>query len=929
MQSVRGKAAALTLLMLTTTFGTVAMPGHGGADDPHAPIEIGSDQELRQNACACVRNPSASGTASDPYIISDWRVNSASGEGITIKNIRTEHFIVRDNTVDAETAIQLINTGDRGKVIGNTVNYKDIGIRLFNTAAEVEDNTIDGTWNTFGWIGGKGILVNGGSPQIQGNQLTDGVVGIKALSSSPTILENDLVSNRDAVLLSKAAQATLRDNAVNLSARWGLIVADSSSARLIGNTIQGGQGGIIADSAAGLYLEGNNISNQQTDAVRFTNTQVTMFRNTISNNWRGAVGSQSSDLLIKDNIFRNNGGGLSNVHGDAIRLADTKGSLIGNEIRRNQGTGISIKHSILELKDNRLYNNTFGFSIPYDSKQTIDRMSGNIVNGVNVDGTDDPSEKRLFYKRVGIEITNQTVDSGFHEGFYGVLTKQGAVVLYDVADVLIQNVTFSYNVVADDSLGEGRAIKVQSGFNVRIRGNVFINNEQGVLSVDSRTFIKDNECDIDVDPPNTVCFHAKGGYVTVRSNIIAHLAVGVRYGLHNGVPAGGVISDNEIRATTRAGIWLRSTSAQAEHALRAEFNTMEENSVGMLLVDFHGRVEGNVIGNSTWAAVQLKDRTNATFEGNVIVENEKGIVDTEPCSSNYRTPCSSGVFVDNRIKANTKIGVRLHNGGSFQGDVVTGNEIGLKLGGSTVLEDVTVSANGRAGIEAEGHIGLRNATIQHNGRVGLNVEGTVRADETNASYNEEDGIRVRGRAHLEASAAVGNEDDGIDIRGSARIQGGDFSNNTQAGMRLAGTIFYVTECEVSYNHDGAIMADAMVEVDTDLDLTIDPPPIPSVDDLTDDDEEQDPLFMHDCNVVANQEYAVKASANTIVNATNNFWGKAGPKIDMPVASGDNVISAHVLATPYYKSRAHDTTCVVPSTEIGSPGEETRACLEFS
>lgn len=896
MQIVRGKAVALSLLILTTTFGSVAMQGYGGADEPHSPIQINGDQELRTNACSCIRNPGASGTATDPFIISDWRITNAAGPAIVIRDISEEHFVIRDNTLDADDGVRLINTGDRGTILRNAINYQDKGIFLKNSATDVTDNILQGTRSTNYWPGVVGIRIDGGAPEIRDNHISKARYGIKATSSSPTIVENELLGNFDSITLRKSTHGVLKDNVVRLAEHWGLTVQDSAHADLIGNEIREGQGGIIVIGAS-LYMENNTVFNQRTDAVQFKDAHVTMFRNRIIDNWRGAFGSSDSDILAQENVFRNNDKA-------ALQLVRSEGRVIANTVDLN-GIGIRLKSSIITMEDNVLRNNTYGFSIPYDSRQSIPLMSGNVVNGVNVDGTQAPSEKRFFYQQTGIVVSDETIDSGHSDGFFGSLAVQGAVIIYDAFNVTITNNTFKEN---------ARAVFVYNSSFVSIEGNVFLNNEEGVVTVKSRTFIKDNECDIDIDPPRTVCFEGKAGFVTVRSNTIAHVAVGVRFSLHAGVTTKGIIDDNKITATTQTGVHLEGNRNQNEHHVKATFNHLEANVVGMVLVNFHGTLEGNVVANSTWAGIHLRERTNATFLNNHVILNARGIVDVQSCTPNFTTPCSSGVFVGNVIKGNAKIGVRLDAGGSFEGDVIAENKIGIEIQGRALFTDVNVTGNERVGLDGRGRIGLQGGNFSANGRAGASIEGRLVAEDTNASDNGENGLVIRGRGDLEGVVAFRNDGDGVNARGSARITGGNFSNNSQAGLRLAGQIFSVSDCEASFNSDGVIMTDALIHVDTDLEVNIQPPEI----DLQDDDgREQDPLFMHDCDLVANADFAVKASANTFVNATNNFWGnESGPKVDLPVLEGENVVSAHVIASPYWTSRDHDERGFLPRTEAG-------------
>ncbi|MDX1612090.1 MAG: right-handed parallel beta-helix repeat-containing protein, partial [Candidatus Thermoplasmatota archaeon] len=415
-------------MILISVLGGLAGPGTSSADDPHAPIVINGDADLASNACACVRNPGAAGTASDPYIISDWRIARAVGVGIEVKDVRTHHFIIRDNTVKAQHAIKLVNTGDRGQVLDNEITFEDNGIWTINASPRIVGNYIQGKAWVNSWWPTIGLRIEGGSPLVQENTFARGQRGIFAASSSPVIEDNEFSENQDAVLLTDSTEARLTGNTIRLAGHWGLVVRHSAKATLIDNEVREGEGGIVASSAT-LYMENNRVMNQRAEAVKFESSVVTMFRNTVSDNWMGAYGSTDSDVLIRENTFTNN-------QDAGIRLTRSEGTVEGNLLELN-GVGIDVRDSIITLRDNEMNNNTHGLSIPYGSRQTIPLMSGNVVNGVNVDGSLVPAEKRLFYKAAGVTISGQTIDGGHGEGYFGTTVEQGSLVVYDSTDVTI------------------------------------------------------------------------------------------------------------------------------------------------------------------------------------------------------------------------------------------------------------------------------------------------------------------------------------------------------------------------------------------------------------------------------------------------------------------------------------------------------------
>jgi len=899
---VRGKALAMALIALTGGLGSLAEITQGNADEPHGPIVIDGDQELRSNACACITDTDVAGTPSDPYVIEDWRITEGE-TALVVKNIRNEHFLIRDNTLETTEGIHLINTGDRGQVVDNLINFEDRGVYLQNTQTWMADNTVQSV--NHNWrVDSVAVDVDGGAPTIEGNYLSMGESGIEASSSSPTIEANELVGFEDAVLLTDSTEARLANNTIRLAEHWGVHLKDSADARLVSNEIREGEGGIVSKGAK-LFMQDNLVTNQKADAVRFVESTVTMFRNDIVNNWRGAYGSTDSDVTIVDNTFRDNGDEAGPNDNAALRLSGSEGRVDNNTIDGND-IGIRLDHSIIELTDNNLTDNRWGMSIPYSSKGSIPLMAGNTINGVNVDGTLDESEQRIFYEEVDRTVEGQLIDSGHSDGYFGTLFKQGAVVVYDSQDMTIQDNRFEYN---------ERAIGIQASNFVRVQDNQFTSNHEAVVAVDTgETFIKDNICEIEIDPPDSVCFRAGDGFTTVRANVIQNVDIGVQFTLD----ARGEIVDNDIKSTTKAGLQLEGYLGQDSEAVVVAQNEIEGNARGAVLSTFQGHFEANTIGNSSKAGVVVDQRTSATFEANTIVHNEGGGV-VDPCYESS-SMCSTGVFVDNKIKHNAEIGVKLGDGGSFRGDVIADNEAGVDVDGFVQAHDVELTGNADAGATVDGHLALHDANATANGKQGVVVRGELSADGVNASANGDTGIVARGQTHLEGVVAQGNDEDGAHLMGQAYVADANASANGEAGFRLGGTVFVVEECEASFNANGVVMTEGRVEVDPHVPV----PDVPSIEipDVPDtgDDEEEDPLWMHECDIVGNEDFSIRANVEAIVNATYNFWGKAGPRVDSPTLPGSNVHSPNVLSTPYYESRDHEVLCAVPATEAhaGTP-----------
>lgn len=920
---LRGKAVTLAILIVTSTVGFTAPPGMSSADTPHGRILIDEPGDFTApsatSGCRCVT--SGSGTQADPFIISDWQIKVFDGWAIEVEDIDNIYFTIRDNSLDAPQGIRLDNVGDRGQILGNDIIFSSDGIITKHASPRIVDNQLQGPTgvNDFNSMAMK---TTSGSPIVKHNVIVGGYLGLYAQGASLDLVNNTFKQNYNAITLTESADAELHDNTVTRSRHWGIVVTRSADAELYDNTIGDGEGGIIANDAT-LYMEGNLVTDQDGEAVRFLRSSVTMYRNEVVDNWRGAFGARQSDVNLVENTFTNN-------QESGILFEDVLGTVKANRIEHND-VGISLQRTIaIDLIDNKLYNNTYGFSIPYESRQAILGMSGNIVNGVNIDGEIRPDEQRVFYDAENVRISGQLIDSGNSKGFSGTNLAQGEMLIYDSDDVKITNNRFVH-------VDRGILIKSSdtdpsaNSRSIHIQDNVFFEVQQGVvIRGDVTAFVKNNTCEIEVDPDETFCVRASGdGFVAIGGNLIINFDIGIHLVADHGITTKADVHHNTV-VESEVGIRAEGTSDQSEHRVMIRANALENNTLGLELDRFQGEVKANLIANNTWAGVHLTARTNATFTANVVVDNEgAGIIDIDTCSDRYRHRCSSGVFVDNRVEGNAGVGIEVHDGGLFEGGVVADNEVGLKITGRAKLAGLNSTNNDRDGLRAEGEISIRKGNYTKNGGNGLIIRGDAFLRGLNASDNRDDGAHVEGMARVFGGTYNNNSRIGIESHGRANMAHFNASGNFVAGLRLNGTVFRLFDCEASLNGDGILMAEALVEVRVgppSVNLpTIEIPGVPNVPspDLG-EEEETDPLWMTECNIALNAEFALKASANTVINATGNFWGTDGPKVDVPLFPERNTIEAAGLFTPYWVDREHTNCGVLPTTTFG-PSADLVTC----
>ena len=142
-------------------------------------------------------------------------------------------------------------------------------------------------------------------------------------------------------------------------------------------------------------------------------------------------------ILVWNSSSHIKGNEISHCH-DGIFVFFCDPLVEENRVVSCQGNGTRFIGSNATAINNVLEFNDVGFDIPYDSKRVLEFMSGNTVNGYPA--------KDLYH--VGLKdetIRDLDLDSGASNGFYGLLTNQGSITLYDCENVTIENCTVKSN----------------------------------------------------------------------------------------------------------------------------------------------------------------------------------------------------------------------------------------------------------------------------------------------------------------------------------------------------------------------------------------------------------------------------------------------------------------------------------------------------
>jgi parallel beta-helix repeat protein len=284
----------------------------------HSPISLGAESDFTKpgagSGCECVR--SGSGSEADPFVISDWIVNSTNGDGIDIAETSV-HFVIARVDLHA-------NSSNSGLYITDAKN----GI--------VENSQITGWW--FG-----AYIFDSSNMEFINDTITGNQYGIQLeASSNNELLANRIEENRELGIFLRGSNTILRDNSV----------------------IRNGWGGINVDGTTGLananQIESNVVSGNAVFGIGVWQGTNNVFRsNTVAHNQ--VVGIMLTDgstknLVEANNVTKNGGSGIIIV-----------GESSGNTIRQNtaKGNGDGVKDfDLYDMASGNVWENN-----TYDTKK--------------------------------------------------------------------------------------------------------------------------------------------------------------------------------------------------------------------------------------------------------------------------------------------------------------------------------------------------------------------------------------------------------------------------------------------------------------------------------------------------------------------------------------------------------------------------------
>lgn len=658
-----------------------------------------------------------SGTAGDPYVISGWHVTGVATAALTIRDV-TAAFVVRDNLLDsatqALTVVDLQRTGAAGAFVDNVVQHRGTGVSITGGTVNVTGNTVAGPEPFCCSARSVGVRLTATTSNLTSNHVVRNDDGVASASGGVRLRSNTFDLNGVGVSLASGVDDVLQGNTFRDSSEAAAKLSQTTRTLLSGNTVVGGSDGFVLTSS---------VANASANSFTFlAGRGIAASLSVLGSSGDTVSSGASHGLHAADSTVTVTGLAASNLLGTGILLERTEGTVASSTVSGSAG-GIALSASRAALTGNVLTNNSFGLSIPYDSKQAVPLLSGNLVNGINVDGTIVPSQRRIFYNAWGFVVTGQTVDNGVSSAFSGVAIKEGGIVLYDPVDVSITGNVFRRQNAGVLSVG---------GANVQVRANSFIDNVCAVVFIDTDGDVKNNSVNLTIDPVATCGVNTTRGHVIIRGNTIFTVTTGIDVRASTGVVDLNFVQD------THVGIRVTGFSGQVAVDTRVDNNTLEVNRIGILAVAFHGTIRSNDVWASSDVGIRLENGSQTVVEANAVAMGRLGI-GSSSCGA------VAALCVDATLEAN----------------VVTGNEEGMNASGTFHLEANAFVGNEGNGVVVAGMLFLSGDVATGNGEDGFRVFGSLDARGANATANVEAGFRLNGTFFLIAEANVSGNGDGI------------------------------------------------------------------------------------------------------------------------------------------------------------------------
>ncbi|MBA3046447.1 MAG: Ig-like domain-containing protein [Candidatus Thermoplasmatota archaeon] len=242
-------------------------------------------------------------------------------------------------------------------------------------------------------------------------------------STVPSIFNHASVKFSESGIMCWGSEATITNSSIEYTYFHGILAGEGSTMLIKNNYINFTTwSGIITDNRSNAVVVNNNIRSSYYGVVCYDTAEI-------QNN------------LIRLCILGILAWGDANITFNQVRdcMDGIHGFYASPRVENNlivscDGNGTRFIHSNAILNNNTLVYNNVGMDIDYESKNLLDTMQNNLVNGIDI-------RDCFFVGKKDMVIDGLFIDSGWSKGYYGSLTAQGSVTLYDCKNITIQNST--------------------------------------------------------------------------------------------------------------------------------------------------------------------------------------------------------------------------------------------------------------------------------------------------------------------------------------------------------------------------------------------------------------------------------------------------------------------------------------------------------
>jgi parallel beta-helix repeat protein len=302
-------------------------------------------------------NGGGDGSAGNPYVIENWKIDASENIGIHIKDTR-KHFLIRNCLVENGGSnyhgIYLENARN-ARVENSVVENCHYGIYSSESAGiALRNNTCSNNAHSGIYLYFLGTLEN---VVLENNTCDNNYYGIFVdCDSLPNaVVNNNRCRNNQShgIYLKNSINSILENNTCNSNNDCGIYLWPAAGDNLKNNTCNNNSTGIYLRYSSNNYLENNSARNNSSSGIRIQAGDEPADNNVISNNtvensYEGIYLYHSKNNLIENNICDNN-----TLNGIILDYSDHN-NLENNTCNYNTDPGIYLYHS----SNNTLTKNT-------------------------------------------------------------------------------------------------------------------------------------------------------------------------------------------------------------------------------------------------------------------------------------------------------------------------------------------------------------------------------------------------------------------------------------------------------------------------------------------------------------------------------------------------------------------------------------------